>query len=1046
MQEIRRVAEEDSVDILCLQEPYTKEGKILNLPSTAQVVATGVPAKAAIVVLNRAYRVISVPHLCDTHTQLVEVLTQQGSFFIINAYFQYADRIEPYMNWFREAVGFTRGAKLICTMDANARSRLWHSVIVPGEARRAVRRGEQLVEMFQELQLEILNRPGFPPTYEGRRGASSNIDVTLQSAHEGLRAADWKVSRKVHSDHNLITFTVAIQGETPEDDDHDEGLVRYTWRKANWERLRQVLVVPDWPEGANDVDRAAENLTQALLTAVDTAVPRAYPSKVPQTPWSPELDRLRRESRRARRAYQRSIGDDLRRAMLARYRDAKATFKRTLNEVRIESWKTFVREKLAVDPWGLPYKIAAAKVRAPTVLSALKRADGSHTGNWRETADFLLDTLLPDDISSEDESESQVELRQKLDEEYANETPVAPFTEREVTDAILGLRRRKATGQDGIAAECLQATRMQIGPYLTKLFNECLVQGRVPRCWKTAEVVILYKGDGKDPGAPKSYRPICLLNCLAKLQEKLLCLRLEEYRALRGRSPNQFGFRRGLCTEDAINKAMSIVDASESKYVLGIMIDIAGAFDNLWWPALFGTLRELECPGQLYRSLRDYCRNRQAVLRCPGQVVEKSITKGCPQGSVCGPVFWDIGLDPVLNELDALNQVFGVVAYADDILIVIEGRSRAMLEANGNAALAALENWCDRVKLRLSPEKTTFMFLKGVLHRDPMLRVNGGLIRRKPVTRYLGVHLDESRLFSKHIEEICRKGLILFNKLASIANKTYHLRLETIRLYHQSLLVTIMAYGASSWAHRLRKIKPALAIRRVQRSVLIRLTGAYSTSSGDALQVITGIPPLDLLIRERGALYWLRKNDMDHVTNILGRPADSPAAVREWLYDEWQQRWDELQTGRRVHRFLPNVRERMRYKFLRPTRGMVHFLTGHGPYAQYLQKIGANENRACGCGEEGTPEHVLWDCPLYANTRTGELPPHRDVGRLLRSRAHWRLLDNLASAVSAEAHDEHIRRQGIERLQGRGRNPNDPDTSEETSAEESEDESSWAGD
>ncbi|XP_047105278.1 uncharacterized protein LOC124771316 [Schistocerca piceifrons] len=147
-------------------------------------------------------------------------------------------------------------------------SPLWHSDVTPLGARRAARRGEGLAEAIHELGLEVLNRPSFPPTFEGRRGATTNIDVTLKSAHAHLRAENWKVWRGTTlSDHNLITFTVAYDGEPPPQDQVN-GIVKYNWRKADWDRLRGNLVVPNWPmDRIVDVDKAAEELTAAIQTA-----------------------------------------------------------------------------------------------------------------------------------------------------------------------------------------------------------------------------------------------------------------------------------------------------------------------------------------------------------------------------------------------------------------------------------------------------------------------------------------------------------------------------------------------------------------------------------------------------------------------------------------------------------------------------------------------------------------------------------------------------------------------------------------------------------
>ncbi|XP_049768397.1 uncharacterized protein LOC126106208 [Schistocerca cancellata] len=314
---------------------------------------------------------------------LAEINTGNFTFPVLNTYFQYRHRERPYTDQLKEPVGFYRYDLLICTMDENDMSPLSHSDIKLLGARRTARRGERLAEAIYELGLEVLNRPNFPSTYEGRREATSNIVVTLKSAHALLRVENWKVwSGMTLIDHNLTTFTVAYDGEPPQD--RVNGIVKYNWRKADWDRLRGNLMVADWPmDRVVDVDKAAEDLTVAIQTVARGAVLLAHTGKTPTAPWNPELQRLRRKFRRVRRHYQRSIGDHMCEATVARSRWAKVVFKLTLHMVWTESWQTIVRDSLAADPCGTPYKIAALNVRSPTVLSTQRKIDGSHTCEWQ---------------------------------------------------------------------------------------------------------------------------------------------------------------------------------------------------------------------------------------------------------------------------------------------------------------------------------------------------------------------------------------------------------------------------------------------------------------------------------------------------------------------------------------------------------------------------------------------------------------------------------------------------------------------------------------
>ncbi|GJQ88493.1 hypothetical protein Trydic_g4856 [Trypoxylus dichotomus] len=82
------------------------------------------------------------------------------------------------------------------------------------------------------------------------------------------------------------------------------------------------------------------------------------------------------------------------------------------------------------------------------------------------------------------------------------------------------------------------------------------------------------------------------------------------------------------------------------------------------------------------------------------------------------------------------------------------------------------------------------------------------------------------------------------------------------------------------------------------------------------------------------------------------------------MYDLWQRRWESSTTGRTVYRFLPNIRESMGMKHMDPSRGLTHFLAGHGPFPVYLHERGLGQTNMCDYGAVGTADHVLLKCPL----------------------------------------------------------------------------------
>ena len=60
------------------------------------------------------------------------------------------------------------------------------------------------------------------------------------------------------------------------------------------------------------------------------------------------------------------------------------------------------------------------------------------------------------------------------------------------------------------------------------------------------------------------------------------------------------------------------------------------------------------------------------------------MTRGCPQGSVLGPIFWIIIFNMVLKMLK--RKRIKSVNYADDEIVVIEGNSKQKIERAGEGA------------------------------------------------------------------------------------------------------------------------------------------------------------------------------------------------------------------------------------------------------------------------------------------------------------------------------------------------------------------------
>ena len=71
---------------------------------------------------------------------------------------------------------------------------------------------------------------------------------------------------------------------------------------------------------------------------------------------------------------------------------------------------------------------------------------------------------------------------------------------------------------------------------------------------------------------------------------------------------NQYGFTPYKSTVDAWMALKDYVDQSlqDGQYLILESLDVQGAFDAAWWPSILNTLREVNCPSNLYNLTKGY--------------------------------------------------------------------------------------------------------------------------------------------------------------------------------------------------------------------------------------------------------------------------------------------------------------------------------------------------------------------------------------------------------------------------------------------------------
>ena len=287
-------------------------------------------------------------------------------------------------------------------------------------------------------------------------------------------------------------------------------------------------------------------------------------------------------------------------------------------------------------------------------------------------------------------------------------------------ELLLAIKHGKSTapGEDGVTYDVLNClASIEDGPLL-HLFNRSYREGRLPRAWKKAIIILIPKAGG-------GFRPVSLTSCFSKMMERIVLGRLR-YIIDDCLHPSLYGFMKDKGTTGALINCLS----NESDYCR-TFIDLKGAFDRANGEIILYELANMGVTGRLLHWIGDYLHGRTARVCYQGaSSSEKRLELGTPQGGVLSPTLFNVLMNRVAKE--QLATGVSATIYADDILL----QSKNM--TNMQEALNTFATLTQRLGLVINENKTKFMCRSKGKHD---LHINGKAIERVKTYKYLGVYV-----------------------------------------------------------------------------------------------------------------------------------------------------------------------------------------------------------------------------------------------------------------------------------------------------------------
>ena len=349
---------------------------------------------------------------------------------------------------------------------------------------------------------------------------------------------------------------------------------------------------------------------------------------------------------------------------------------------------------------------------------------------------------------------------------------------KDLEKEISNLDPNKAIPFNDIPINIIKGCNDIISPYLTNLLNGSIENNIFPDSLKLAEVTSAHKK--KETTNKNNYRPVSVLPCISKLFEKMLYAQIHSF-IDKFLSPYLCGFRKGYSTQDCLLVMVETwKKALDKKENAGAMLtDLSKACDSLNHELLIAKLNAYNFDDSVLKLLLNYFDNRKQCVKINNEFSSwKEIKSGVPQGSILGPLLFNIYINDLFYFIDNAS----IANYADDNTPYLTNESIEILISNLEIEINTLNNWFKSNYLSSNDDKNKLL----VTNSNPVsAKVGNEVIKSSISVKLLGIMLDSKLTFKDHVTKMCKK---ISNKIHALGRVAKYMDSKKIKLIMQTFI------------------------------------------------------------------------------------------------------------------------------------------------------------------------------------------------------------------------------------------------------------------
>ena len=362
----------------------------------------------------------------------------------------------------------------------------------------------------------------------------------------------------------------------------------------------------------------------------------------------------------------------------------------------------------------------------------------------------------------------------------------------ELQEEVTSLNRTKNGTFGNIPAKIVKDTSDICCPFLTDIWNKEIIEDSIfDSNLKLADETPIYKK--KDRTIVDNYRPVSVLPTVSKIFERLMYKQISSF-IDQYLSKYLCGYRKGYSAQTAL---ISLVEKWKKQldtkgYCGAILMDLSKAFDTINHDLTLAKLKAYGFDNKSLRILQSYLSDRWQRIKINTTFSSwKELTQGVPQGSVLGPLLFNIYLNDIFFFLDDID----ISNYADDTTLFAcnENLEEVLTRLENNSEMAIF--WFEINFMKLNTDKCKLL-ISGFKHEQVWAQIGNDKIWEQKQVELLGITLDSALKFDEYIENICNKAN---TKLSILRRMSKFLDFDKKRILFKSFIESQFKYCPLVW-------------------------------------------------------------------------------------------------------------------------------------------------------------------------------------------------------------------------------------------------------